>query len=344
MKLRMTRWLVGLSALVALVATMTGAAAAQTTTTFSGRAFAAFVNTSLTGPLTISDTGELPAEGGVQSAALLDTTALNQPALDNVLRAQVLLASTSGASGKAQSSASLADVVVLPGQPAQLTASFLRTESDATCAGTRGSTEVAELTFGGQRIEAPPGGFPANTTVTILGVATLVINEQTTVATGTHQEIRVNAIHLTVPGVAEVILSSSKSDIDCRAVTGPGPCHDFVTGGGWIDVPGGRANFGLNAGFKDGSLTPSVHLNYIDHASGKKVTATSISSYEKTGSTSRRFAGGADINGQPGSYVIDVADNGEPGRNDLLAIGLSDGYKQSGLLQGGNVQLHNPCP
>src|SRR2546425_10228981 len=140
---------------------MTGAAAAQTTTTFSGRAFAASVNTSLAGPGTISATGELPAEGGVQSAALLDPTALNQPALDNVLRAQVLLASTSGASGKAQSSASLAYVVVLPGQPAQLSASFLRTEPDATCGGTRASTDVAGHTFAHPRLEFTPGSIPA---------------------------------------------------------------------------------------------------------------------------------------------------------------------------------------
>ena len=60
--------------------------------------------------------------------------------------------------------------------------------------------------------------------------------------------------------------------------------------------------------------------------------------------TARRITGTCEINGQSGfSYSVDVADNGEPGRNDTFNLHLSNGYGASGLLAGGNIQLHQPC-
>jgi hypothetical protein len=341
---------VSLVACAALVVGIASATPVLAQTTYSGRAFAAFVNTPLTGPVFVSDTDELPPSGGSRSNALLDTRDLGVATLDSVLTAEVLAASTSGASGKAESSASLANVVVLPGHQAQVRASFVRAQSEATCGGVQGSTEVADLTFGGQSITVDP--FAHNQTFVIpdpLGgppLATLIVNEQTVTTSGTYQEIRVNALHLFVPGVAEVILSSAKSDINCMVTTQPGPCHDFVTGGGWIAVAGGRANFGFNAGYKGGSTTPDIHLNYIDHGSGRKVKATSITMYVVgMTATSRHLEGGAEVDGTPGyTYVVDVADNGEPGRNDTFSISLSDGYAAAGRLSGGgNIQLHKPC-
>ncbi len=333
------------AAVVLLLSGLAWLAPAEATTTFSGRAFAAFVNTALTGPMFLSDTGELPPSGGARNDALLDTRDLHLATLDAVLRAEVLTASTSGGSGKAESSASLANVVVLPGHAAQVTASFVRAESEARCDGVSGETEIAELTFGGQTIQVPPGGFPANHTVTIPGVATLIINEQTTTVNGTFREIRVNAIHLVVPGVAEVILSSAKSDISCVPPVETGPCHDFVTGGGWIGT-GSRANFGLHAGMKDGAIVATGHVTYIDHETGMKVKGTSVTAYDVGAtSTSRHFEGSAEVNGASGfTYAIDVADNGEPGvGSDTFSITLSSGYSAGGMLKGGNIQLHKPC-
>jgi hypothetical protein len=311
----------------------------QADTTYSGRAYAVFVNTFVTQPLYISDTGELPSSGGFRSDSLLSTR--GSP-VESLLLAEVLVASTSGSSGAAHSSASLAEVVVLPGNPAQVTASLIRAETKATCDGVQGSTEIVELTFGGQTIEVT--GAP-NQIVTIPGIATLVINEQTMTSSGSYREITVNAVHLTVPGIAEVILSSAKSDIDCVPPIPPGPCHDFVTGGGMLKDGNSRANFGFNAGFKPNSVTPDVHFNYIDHSTGLKMKAASITVYQASSNTSRHFEGTCEIDGLAGyTYSIDVTDNGEPGRNDLLSISLSNGYSRSGALAGGNIQLHNPCP
>lgn len=323
------------ASLVAFLA-LGGAVPALADTTYSGRAAAVFVNSAVTGPVYLSDTGELPPSGGAQGASLLSAT------VPGVLSANVLNAFTGGASGNARSSASLFEADVLPGHPAHLTASFVRSQTEATCDGLTGSSEILNLTFGGQNVVV--SGQP-NQTVTIPGVATLIINEQVRTVNGHYGEIRVNAIHLTVPGVAEVILSSAKSDINCVPPTRKGPCHDFVTGGGWIAIGTSRGNFGFNAGFKGADVLPGGHLNYIDHGTGMKVRSTSITGYGVPDDTSnvRWFEGTCEINGQSGTFRVEVSDNGEPGRADTFRIQLSSGYSASGTLTGGNIQLHAPC-
>ena len=326
----------GLHCCLALMLGITSLAPLQAETTYSGRAFAAFVNTPLTGPFHISDTGDLPSSGGFRSDALFTTRGIDP--VDDILIADVLVASTSGAGDRARSSASLANVTVLSGSPAELNASFVRAETEATCDSVSGSSEIAELTFGGQTLEVT--GAP-NQTVTIPGVATLIINEQTSSSRGAYREITVNAIHLIVPGVAEVILSGAHSDIKC-APPPPRVVHDFVTGGGWI-VTGGRGHFGFNVGFKGARNEPVAHFHYIDQKAGLKMKATSLTLYEQ-GPTpnSRRFEGQCEVNGVPGhTYRIDVADFGEPGRGrDTFRIVLSNGYVADGILDGGNIQLH----
>ena len=325
------------------------ASQAQADVTYSGRAFAAFVNvpTLGVGQTYVSDTGELPPSGGFQSA---DFATVGAP---GVLNATLLSASTSGANGVAHSRASLADLVVLPGNAAQVTASFVQAESEATCNGVRGSTEVANATFGGQAIAVDP--FAPNQTFVIPNpisggppVATLIINEQKTASGGGTQDITVNAVHLTLITGDEVILSSAHSDVQgCPGCPPKPPCADLMTGGGWINVGKSTANFGFNAGYKPGSSSPEIHFNYIDHNSGMQMKATSISVYRQGDTaTTRHMEGNAEINGVSGfTYSIDVADNGEPGRNtDSLKISLSNGYSAGGMLAGGNIQLHKPCP
>src|SRR5206468_8580670 len=124
----------------------------------------------------------------------------------------VLIAATSGGSGVAMSSASLATVTVLPGSTAELRADFVRAESRADCSGVSGRSELVGLRFAGQEILV--SGVP-NQTISIPGVATLIINEQHSSQRGTLREIHVNALHLTAPGLAEVILSHAESDINC---------------------------------------------------------------------------------------------------------------------------------
>src|SRR3989441_5804673 len=330
----------------------TTATTAQAGVSYSGRAFAAFVNvpTLGVGPMFVSDTGDLPSDGGLQTAELADVT------VPGALSAQLLIARTSGANGVAESSAALADVNVLNGL---VTATFIRAESAATCNGVRGSTEVVGLTVAGKAVEIDAFAQSQPVTVEVLNVGTVkvVVNEQNSTTSPGSREITVNAVHVTVTGLlqAEVILSSAHSDINgCPSSVGgeggcpPAPeCHDFVTGGGVIAVgSGGRANFGFNAGMKPNATAADGHLNYIDHTTGMHVKSINVASYTQTGATSRRFQGDAEVNGQAGfTYVVDVADNGEPGRHtDTFSISLSSGYSAGGPLEGGNIQLHKPCP
>jgi hypothetical protein len=53
------------------------------------------------------------------------------------------------------------------------------------------------------------------------------------------------------------------------------------------------------------------------------------------------------MDGALGTALVQVTDNGEPGRNDLFSIRLSNGYNAGGDLGGfrkggGNIQLHKP--
>src|SRR6267142_6467993 len=139
--------------------------------------------------------------------------------------------------------------------------------------------------------------------------------------------------------------------VGCASEAGPGPgpgpgagsCPDRVTGGGYIKVGRGSANFGVTAGIRNGA--PRGHLTYIDHTSGMKVKGTGVTAYVDIDSRTRRIGGTAKVNGQSGfTYEVDVTDNGEHGKNDSFAIRISDAsgfsYTASGKLAGGNIQLH----
>jgi hypothetical protein len=125
---------------------------------------------------------------------------------------------------------------------------------------------------------------------------------------------------------------------------GPGSCTDKVTGGGTIKVGlYGQASFGVAAGIRSG--TPRGHLTYVDHATGMKVKSTGVTAYVALDARTRRIGGTAKVNGQSGfTFQVDVADNGEPGRNDSFVIRISDAsgfvYTASENLTGGNIQLH----
>src|SRR5207244_3294497 len=83
-------------------------------------------------------------------------------------------------------------------------------------------------------------GEPNQTITLPNGTGQVVINEQKNPGPG---DITVNALHVTVTGIADVIISSAHADITCP---GPPTCPsgDFVTGGGWITASGGKADNG----------------------------------------------------------------------------------------------------
>ncbi len=301
-------------------------------TTFSGRAIA--VRATVLGLTTaLSDTGPLPESGGSREASLLAVDA-------GGLSAEVLHASTVGQGDRARSEASVANVSLTLGGNT-LSADFLSSEATATCGDqgptVSGQSQIVNLAINGLPVII---AGPPNQTVDLPN-GRVVINEQAGGTSGRTGEITVNALHIVVTGIADIVVASAHADISC----GLKICDassEFVTGGGWIMGPSGaRANFAVAGGKQPGW----GHLMYIDHGpAGLKVKGTSVTAYASLGGTARRIEGTAELNGQPGyTYSADVADNGEPGRMDTFALRLSSGYVASGMLEGGNLQLHNPC-
>ena len=94
---------------------------------------------------------------------------------------------------------------------AALTASVVSSQARADCDGVSGSSTITNLIFAGNSVVVTGA---ANQTITLAGIATLVINEQI-VSAGS---ITVNAIHLTLGTGDEVILSSAHADVQCSLV------------------------------------------------------------------------------------------------------------------------------
>ena len=304
------------------------AAAADSGTQYSGRATGVSIHTAVL-DASFADTGNLPSAGGELDATFVQVDT-------SLAKADVFPSETMGFDSVARSDSTVATVDLLAGTQNEVTAEFVRSESVATCQGVSGLSEIVELRAAGQDVVV---GTAPNQMVSVPGVLTLVINEQIDGSHDGTSDITVNALHLTLATGEEIIVSHAHSDIRCGT---PNPIpKDFVTGGGFIDLSGGKANFGFVAGLKPGASSPTCHLTYIDHAAGLQVKMSDITKYSGSGTT-RTFEGPAIVNGASGyTATVTVTDGGEPGRNvDSIQVTLSSGYEAGGLLAGGNIQLH----
>jgi hypothetical protein len=313
---------------------------ADSSPVFSGQA--TVVRATLTTPLgpqtvVVSDTGPLPQSGGALENSILDA------GVPGLLAAEVGHASTIGQGDRSRSEASVASLTLSAGGNT-ISSDFLMANAMAVCASgaaaVSGSSDIATLTINGQTIVV--SGTPNQTIGLPLGGA-VIINQQTSNGPG---DITVSALHITVPGLVDVVIASAHADISCPTPPSQPLCRgsDFVTGGGWIDSPsGGRANFAVAGGIKNGAFWG--HLQYVDHGpGGPRVSGTGVTDYEITNPTTRHIEGHAAINDGSGSYKVDVSDQGEPGTNDTFSLQLSPtGYWAGGNLRGGNIQLHRPC-
>ena len=114
----------------------------------------------------------------------------------------------------------------------------------------------------------------------------------------------------------------------------PGDETGFVTGGGTIGHGidnAAFASFGFNARPDKG------RLNYVDHDNKVHIQGYSVTSFTVDGNCAN--FGGYAKGGH--TYTAEVCDNGEPGTDDTFAISVDNGnYTNSGILSGGNIQLH----
>src|SRR2546422_489224 len=301
----------------------------STRTTFSGEATVVSVTVPslppLLSPIILGHAGPLDASGDAQESSLLT---ISPDLTGGILTARVVHAATVGQGNHSRAEASVADASLNVANNT-IQADVLSSRAEARCDGSggasaSGSSEIAGLVVNGTPLTATG---ERNQTVTV-GLVTVVINEQSGGPSGNRADMTVNALHVTVSDLgggtlADVVISSSHADITCAGCSNP--IGDFVTGGGWINGPSGaRANFGVAGGMKNGALWG--HLTYIDHGNGLKVRGTGVTAYARDmdNLTLRHIEGTADINGSPGTYAVDVADNGEPGRSDTFTIRLSN--------------------
>jgi hypothetical protein len=282
--------------------------------------------------ITLADTEALPPEGGSKDATLLAES------VPGLLSAQVLHATAVAMGDASRSEASVANLnLTVAGNT--ISANFLMARAAAFCgqgnASASGSSELAVVGINGQTIVVT--GNPGQT-IALPGGGQVIINEQSQNVQGNKADMTVNALHVQIPGIADVIIASAHADITCTGKTCPLD-KDFVTGGGWITNGNGRATFAVAGGMKNGGGWG--HLTYIDHGSGMKVKGTGVTDYIVTGLTTRQIKGTCEINGNPNNtYIVDVDDQGEPGRDDTFYMQLSNEYRAGGKLEGGNIQLH----
>ena len=230
-------------------------------------------------------------------------------------------------------------------------ADFVMARAAAACgtvtATVSGAVQITGLVVNGQAV-AVSGA--ANQFVFLANGGYVIINEQLAGFSG----VTVNALHIVdaFAGV-NVVIGSATAGITCGPMPSPTPSPsppcDFLTGGGWITgtPSGAKANFGVGGGIENGAFWG--HLNYVDHSTspGMHVEATSVTGYatDPNDPDCRIIDYTVTIDGQPGTARVRACDKGEPGRNDIFQIQLSNGYFAGGDLGGshpggGNIQLH----
>jgi len=312
-----------------------GKNASTSGTTYSGQATVVRADAQGLSEVVLSDTGPLPSSGGAREAKLLSAE------VNGLLTADVLHATTVGQNGRSDAEASVAGLQMTVSGNA-IAADFLMARAVAVCSGgtcsASGDSEIAMLTVNGQSIAV--SGNPNQTVA--LPVGSIILNEQIDDSSGDTCSITVNALHVAIPGVADVVVSSAHADIRCGKTASSE--NDFVTGGGWTSgTPSGvKGNFGVAGGLKKRVLWG--HLVYIDHGTGMKVKGTGVTEYEVIDDVTRRIRGNCEIDGRGGfTYDVVVADRGEPGRNDGFTLRLSNGYTAGDSVDGGNIQLHQAC-
>jgi len=109
-----------------------------------------------------------------------------------------------------------------------------------------------------------------------------------------------------------------------------------ASGAGWIVAGAKKANFAFDV--SQTATSAAGTLEYNDHATRTKVTATSVTSVFFSGTTAE-ISGTCTVNKVPGfTFTVTVSDNGS-GPTDTFRIQLSNGYEAAGTVNGGNVVI-----
>jgi sugar lactone lactonase YvrE len=112
-----------------------------------------------------------------------------------------------------------------------------------------------------------------------------------------------------------------------------------VTGGGTVDVLGGRANFGFVVRRPTAASPITGNLQY-SHPSGAIVRSVTFDTFALSGN-SATFGGTCTYDGAPCTFSVRVEDNGEPGVSDSFEITITPQTgTDGGTLRSGTIQIH----
>jgi hypothetical protein len=117
------------------------------------------------------------------------------------------------------------------------------------------------------------------------------------------------------------------------------PSVGKVTGGGKINISGGTATFGFVVQRESATAPIEGNFQYVNHANGTKLKSVAIDTFTLVGNTST-FSGTCTLDGVPCTFSVNLTDNGEPGRDDVLTAAINGGPADGGVLRTGNVKIH----
>ena len=164
--------------------------------------------------LNLSDTGRVASEGATTTSRSL----LGLPGPQVVLG--VADAAVVTAPGGASARAAVANLeLALGGLIPKITVKAVETTSHSACAeGSAGAVRVASVTIGPLVLFASDLQVPPNTGITVPPIGslpriTLVLNEQVVVNAAGGSSATVNALHLVIPGVADIAVAQASTDV-----------------------------------------------------------------------------------------------------------------------------------
>lgn len=110
-----------------------------------------------------------------------------------------------------------------------------------------------------------------------------------------------------------------------------------VSGGGQINVAGGKGTFGFNA--RQSQEGTSGHLNYLNHATRAHLDCT-VTIVTVLTPTRAEFEGTCNEKSSARSFRAVVRDNGKSGKTDEFRITYG-AVTEGGVLRSGNIQIHD---
>ncbi|MFI7634947.1 choice-of-anchor P family protein [Nonomuraea sp. NPDC049400] len=186
-----------------------GASATVKLLYYTGRSYGLSAKVALLPPTVVSDTGEVSTAAKSANEKSAASVSLG------IVSASAVSASVTTGAGTSTGRATTGDVTIgVPGLPV-IRATDVRATSQSTCqvgpftATATGTVTIGSLTVGG--IVQPTTTVAPNTVIRV-GTATITLNEQKPVP-GSSAGSLVNAIHISAPGVADVVVSAARSDI-----------------------------------------------------------------------------------------------------------------------------------